>query len=115
MSHEPTPAGPMKLDQTIPDADLQRARELLEAQTWTFAKTMPWVPHWYSLRKNWARDEEFVWVVETMRRDGCDEIYEGRRYRVMIVGGFKYWTMEAPVGETILVNRKAVRNAVERI
>src|SRR5512140_1925057 len=98
----------MKLEQTISDADLGRARTILEAQTWVFARTMPWAPHWYSLRKDWVCDGDFVWIVETMRRDGYDEIYAERRHRVMNVGQFKYWTMEAPVEETILINRKPV-------
>jgi len=103
----------MKLQQTIPDADLERARELLEAQTWIFARTMPWVPHWYTLRKRWARDEDFVWVVETMLRDGYDEIYAQRQHRVMNVGGFKYWTYceghtQVGAGTCDLINRKPI-------
>jgi hypothetical protein len=90
----------------IPPADLQRVRNLLSAQQWIFAKTMPDNPHWYTLRKHWQRDEDFAWTVETIRRCGYEEIYEGRSYTVLNIDDMKYWTMGAPVEETILINRK---------
>ena len=37
---------------------------LLAAHPWTVARTMAANPHWYSLRKNWACDEDFVFVVQ---------------------------------------------------
>ena len=36
----------------IPPADLERVQDLLLAQQWIFAKTMPDNPHWYTLRQN---------------------------------------------------------------
>jgi hypothetical protein len=89
----------------IPPANLQRIRNLLSAQQWIFARTMPDNPHWYTLRKNWERDADFTWTVETIRRYGYEEIYEGRFYTVINIEDMKYWTMGAPVAETILINR----------
>ena len=90
----------------IPPTDLKRVRDLLLAQQWIFAKTMPDNPHWYTLRKRWQRDEDFAWTVETIRRYGYEEIYEGWPYTVLNIDDMKYWTMGAPVEETILINRK---------
>jgi hypothetical protein len=90
----------------IPSADLERVEQLLVAQQWVYAKTMPDNPHWYTLRKQWQRDEDFAWTVQTIRRYGYEEIYEGRLYILLNVDGMKYWTMGAPVEETILINRK---------
>ncbi len=89
-----------------PPADLERVKDLLLAQKWIFAKTMPGNPHWYTLRKRWERDEDFAWTVETIRRYGYEEIYEGWPYTVLHIDDMKYWTMGAPVDETILINRK---------
>src|SRR5262245_1573807 len=80
---------------------------------------MPENPHHYTLRKTWPRDEDFVWAVETLRRLGEPEVYRGRRYTVIFLGGFKYWTMGDPIGEsrtdgrknTILINRKSAADA----
>jgi hypothetical protein len=90
----------------IPPADLQRVRDLLLGQQWIFARTMPDNPHWYTLRKTWQRDEDFLWTVEAIRRYGYEEIYEGQPYTVLDIDDMKYWTMGAPVPETILINRK---------
>jgi hypothetical protein len=92
----------------IPLADLDRVARLLLVQQWIFAKTMPDNPHWYTLRKNWQRDADFAWTVETIRRYGYEEIYEGRPYTVLDIDDMKYWTMGAPVEETILINRKVL-------
>ena len=40
---------------------------ILFAQTWTFAKSMPTIPHEYTLRRKWKSDEEFATVVEFIR------------------------------------------------
>jgi|SRR5687768_10588882 hypothetical protein len=90
----------------IPPADLERIRDLLLAQQWIFAKTMPDNPHWYTLRRRWERDEDFAWTVETIRRYGYEEIYEGLPYTVLDIEDMKCWTMGAPIAETILINRK---------
>jgi hypothetical protein len=44
--------------------------------------------------------------VEKIRRYGYEEIYEGRSYTMLNIDDMKYWTMGAPVAETILINRK---------
>jgi hypothetical protein len=90
----------------IPPADLERVQDLLLAQQWIFARTMPDNPHWYTLRKNWERDADFGWTVETIRRYGYEEVYEGRSYTMLNIDGMTYWTMGAPTPETILINRK---------
>jgi len=97
----------------IAAADLQRVERLLLAQQWIFARTMPENPHWYTLRKGWERNEDFAWTVETIRRYGYEEIYEGRSYTVLNINGMKYWTMGAPVAETILINRKYLTSVTD--
>lgn len=96
----------MKLQQTLtPEAEARFTR-MLESKKWQFAKTMPYVPHWYTLRKWWSFDDEFAEVVTAMRTDGVDEMYGKRKSRVFILNGYKYWTMMYPVEETLLINRK---------
>lgn len=79
---------------------------LLLTQQWIFAKTMPQNPHWYTLRKRWSRDEEFTWVVQQIRQYGYTEYYYRRPYTMLNMNGMKYWTMGAPLDDTILINRK---------
>jgi hypothetical protein len=79
---------------------------LLESQQWKFAKTMPEIPHWYSLRKDWSRDDDFVLVAEHILSNGVPEKFQLRTYIYLFSGAFKYWIMEESVTqETILINR----------
>lgn len=89
-------------------SELQKVSALFESNEWIFAKTMPENPHHYTLRKNWRNSEDFAWVVETMRRHGYTEYFKRRPYTMLNVNGRKYWTMGAPIPETILINRKPV-------
>jgi 2-polyprenyl-3-methyl-5-hydroxy-6-metoxy-1,4-benzoquinol methylase len=90
----------------IAPADFWQVGRLLLVQDWIFAKTMPHNPHWYTLRKRWAADADFVRVVEAIRAHGYTEWYYGRPYTMLNANGHKYWTMGAPISETILINRK---------
>jgi len=103
--------------QTIGFDDLQRIGRLLENAEWKFALTMRDNPHWYTLRRTWERDADFVDVVKAIRAHGYDGEWGGRWWRYLNVNGNKYWTMGAPVHETILVNRKPVdgRHAYDAI
>lgn len=105
-------------------ADLARLRRLLfEQARWKYASTMSDNPHSYSLRKTWECDEDFVWVVQTIRTIGDREKYpesgrHARWYHILNLGGAKFWPMNYPIGDlswgwgrlnkagTTLINRK---------
>ena len=79
-------------------------QQFIDSTQWTFAKTMPEWPHEYIVRER-VDEELFVQLVCHIRANG----YEGKFYRKSITyfdkGGMVYWTMGAPLGETIIVNR----------
>ena len=83
----------------------EQCQDALESHLWIFAKTMPDNPHEYTLRKQWD-DDLFVEVVKHIRSNGYTAYFGGRPYTQLDVGDFFYWTMGAPLGETILINRK---------
>lgn len=74
----------------IAPADFERVGRLLQEQEWIFAKTMPQNPHHYTLRRRWACDEDFVWVVELIRRYGYRQKYGKSWYTQLDVGKFFY-------------------------
>ena len=45
----------------------QELTKHLEAHDYRFAKTMPQIPHYYTLRKNWADGKVFEEVVQAIR------------------------------------------------
>jgi len=82
--------------------------QALARHQWTFAKTMPQNPHWYTLRKNWTEPPAFEAVVQFIRDAGYRTYYRGRPYTCLNINGFKYWTMGAPLPQTILINRAEI-------
>jgi hypothetical protein len=98
-------------------SELSQIQRQFEAHRWIYAKTMPQNPHFYTLRRDWAReaggDEAFVEVVKFIRACGHDDPFGGRIYRALDLNGFHYWTMGAPLDETILINRKEIRRYAE--
>jgi hypothetical protein len=80
-------------------------RNFVGAHRWTFAKSMPKTPHEYTLRRNARDDTEFVAVVQEIRRRGEQRFFGSRQYVYFDLEGYEYWTMGAPLDETILINR----------
>ena len=77
----------------------------MDRNNFRFAKTMPDAPHWYTLRKTWENDEEFVTCVQFIRDHGNVEYFWGKPYTKLEHGGYKYWSMGYPLDVTILINR----------
>lgn len=78
---------------------------LLQQQRYTFAATMPHNPHEYTLKKDWRSKDEFSEAVKFIRHKPVIETFKGKEYSVFYANGNKYWTMGAPIEETILINR----------
>lgn len=83
----------------------EQVSELLQAHPFRFAKTMPLIPHYYTLRKEWKDPMQFEAVVQAIRDLGYEGKFGNAKYKYLDVDGWHYWTMGAPVGATILINR----------
>jgi hypothetical protein len=79
-------------------------RRFANEERWTYAKTMPEWPHEYLVRER-VDENLFERMVTHIRANG----YEGRFYQMKITyyeeAGRVYWTMGAPLNETIIINR----------
>ena len=73
-----------------------------------YAVTMPSCPHWYTLRKDWDDEARFEAVVQFIRDHGYAERFGRSRFIRLNVNGWKYWSMGAPLSETILINRALI-------
>lgn len=85
--------------------EIDKIRSIIGKSYWKFAKTMPHIPHYYTLRMHAARDEDFVELVEFIRSHGYDENWGRRVHRYVDLDGWKYWTMGTRLESTVLVNR----------
>ena len=90
-------------------------RDIIAGSPWRFAKTMPQIPHWYTLRKQAPSDENFVAFVELIRSHGYDDTHYSRTYRYLDVDGWQYWTMGTRTESTILINRAELHRAERAI
>jgi hypothetical protein len=79
-------------------------KDFIQSVQWTYAKTMPEWPHEYIVRDR-VDEGHFVKLVKHIREYG----YEGKFYKMSITyfdyEGMTYWTMGAPIEETIIINR----------
>jgi hypothetical protein len=62
----------------------------LIAHKWQFAKTMPWVPHYYTMIHWWDDKAEFFECVRILRTFGYDDPYFGRVHSVSGMASLVY-------------------------
>lgn len=88
---------------------LKQIKEYIRIVRWKYAKTMPEYPHEYTV-KDWDLEkvDMFNKFVVFIREKGYDEYFYRRKMRYYNIGGYKYWTMGAPVEITILINRAKI-------
>ena len=88
----------------------------IEAVPWKYAKTMPDMPHEYTLRpraKELDLESEFESAVRFIRENGYKERFGAKYYTYYDATDeegitWQYWTMGAPYERTVLINRAKV-------
>ena len=94
----------------IDELNYAKLREMIARCQWTFAKTMPWCPHEYVVRSRCPlTDEEFVYFVTMQRNHGVELRWGKYLLPYLIIDDYKYWTMGAPMEDTIVLNRAKVK------
>jgi hypothetical protein len=76
---------------------------------------MPENPHEYTVRLKDRADEDFREAVRVIRRRGGRRWFKGRPYVCLVVDGWSYWTMGAPVLETTIINRARPPESSSRV
>lgn len=98
--------------------DLDAARAYVASVHWQFAKTMPDIPHEYTVR-TWRPELEgaFIAMVELIHAEGRvkpwprDAVSPRYHHTYLEIDGWQYWTMGEPAPETGLINRCRVGGA----
>jgi hypothetical protein len=92
------------MNTTTADVFSDELRRFINDEQWRAANRMPDWPHEYLVRER-VDQKLFERAVKHIRSNG----YEGRVYQTEIryyeEGGLVYWTMGAPVEETVIINR----------
>jgi hypothetical protein len=83
-----------------------RAEKYIASVKWQFAKTRPYNPHWYTLKKNAPElAGEFEWFCQHIQDNHYIETFGKVDYKCLIIGEYKYWTCEWPISAITLINR----------
>lgn len=91
-------------------------REFVEVHEWTFAKSMPWMPHEYLLRDKAISEELFEKAVKAILTKGVLRRWKKTKVKFYLdAGEWRYWVMEETPEDTKLINRQkiAINTAVE--
>lgn len=99
--------------------DFEDFEAFVERMDWTFAKSMPQIPHWYVIRGRDCSEEEFDAAVAHVKEAGYLGRWRGRKANHYLeVGGYRYWALPGRgSGDTLVVlNREEdSRPGVERV
>lgn len=104
------------------DVDLTEARGYIASAKWTFAKTMPKSPHWYTVRGQTPIDR-FEWFVTFIRENGYIKKFGKAEYIYLDVDDHSYWTMGvdprggqfATLDKTTIINRRLLDHVNPRL
>ncbi len=96
--------------------DRARIERLLLGHPWRVAKSMPTIPHEYTLRRLWQNDGDFIWCVDHIRSVGYEQRFGGRIFVYYDIGEHQYFATDGnvrgPAGARTtvnLINRAALR------
>ena len=87
-------------------------RVFVQNEKWTYAKTMPQWPHEYIVRER-VDEKPFEQLVRHIRANGHEEAFYQETFVFHEEDGWLYWTMGAPISETIIINRCRKENSYE--
>lgn len=72
-----------------------KINELIDSVNWTFAKTMPEIPHEYIVIDDYPeKSKEIVEFTELIRANGYEKEFYGKKYRYLNIDNYRYWTIE---------------------
>jgi len=91
------------LQKEIPKSELEWFERYIAGVKWKQAKSMPNIPHSYTVR-DWQPDT-FEQAALFIRHYGIGERFWSKTYVYFYYEEYKYWTMGFPIEETIIINR----------
>jgi|MDSZ01.3.fsa_nt_gb hypothetical protein len=87
--------------------------EHLTKKHYSFAYTMSNHPHWYTVREEWDDHAVFEEVCIYIRTHGTPRKFFKKELIYCVIGDYEYWTMGAPIPETVIINRAYVGPCVD--
>jgi integrase len=72
-----------------------------------FAKTMPQNPHFYVVRSA-ENNTEYEQLFTRIDREGVWEEFQGKQYKYLSLGSWRYWAMTEDIAKSMVINRARV-------
>lgn len=87
--------------------DIIEIEKFIDNHEWTFAKSMPKMPHEYICKDYLSNNEKLLFeqIVQYIRDFGTPAYFFKKQYIYLKVEDHYYWTMGNPIAETTILNR----------
>ena len=75
---------------------MKNIEDFINKQTWTFAKTMPEIPHYYIIRDTLPDDDRkrFDTFAEYIKENGYPDTFDSKEYTYLKLSNYKYWVID---------------------
>jgi hypothetical protein len=95
---------------------LDQLREAVAGLSWTYAKTMPDIPHWYIVRGRTCPEDLYVALFQAVEAHGEYALFQPpdpdrkpyRQKYLELGDGLKYWVMTGSMGASRVLNRARI-------
>lgn len=88
------------------DIDKKIVVEKLNNQSWKFAKTMPYMPHYYVWIDKWTSQEDLEYCVNGITEFGIWEFHMVEPRHYFYNNGWRYWWMIGKNNKPVIINRE---------
>jgi hypothetical protein len=69
--------------------------DLITSVKWTFAKTMPEIPHEYIVVEDYPeKEDEIKEFIQEIEEKGYIKSFYTKEYKYLKIDGYKYWVIE---------------------
>lgn len=85
---------------------IERLSENLRKATYKFAKTMPYMPHYYTVGETWDDYKEFLWTCHAIQEHGIKQQFFKDPRKYFYLDGWRYWIMDKDPNDAAIINRE---------
>ena len=85
---------------------IQKLTENLRNAEYKFAKTMPYMPHFYTVGDKWNDKKDFYWTCHAIKKIGILQFFMGKPRNYFYLDGWRYWIMSDDPNMCKIINRE---------
>lgn len=85
---------------------MKKIKKFIMRNKWTFAKTMPEIPHYYVVRDNLSDKDKKIFdeFSEFIKKRGHTAKFYSKEYTCLNINNYKYWVIEN------ILNREKIKD-----